>query len=521
MRRLIFYILFLVAGTVNSQTIQPLDADTLSFYNETQFRDFLRYYGLKDYDIISASLTSDCSTQPSDLSTYPAEGSDDYLHEEIFEGKQCVYILDHIITRKLWTILLPTLGDPDADLCSVRIWITNLSTGQVVMFDDVFNWLDENGKNIFNLNKKMYFLYGFNAGQRQFKSSQIQLTTGYDFTFPDLYPETHDIIRLRFDGISMYTTSVFYADDDEDGYGDPNDSLKLFIAPPGYVNNHNDCNDANSNIHPGAAEFCNAADDDCDGLFDEGVTESITISAGGPVTFCQGGNVVLTANYSGTSVQWKRNGVNIPGATSASYTAAQKGNYTCTTSSTCGSALSGTITVNVNKLPAAGITAGGPTSFCPGGNVLLTETAVAGCTYQWYRGAALIPGAVSISYSASATGIYRCRVTKTATGCFKNSNSIAVSASCKESEKNITEEIIIYPNPATDAVHINGSILNQAERVTLKLYNSAGILVYADDMNVYASHSDIRISLHDLSSGMYELIINADGAIRTTHLIKQ
>ncbi|MBK9457386.1 MAG: hypothetical protein IPO24_18265 [Bacteroidetes bacterium] len=42
-----------------------------------------------------------------------------------------------------------------------------------------------------------------------------------------------------------------------------------------------------------------------------GITETIAISAGGPTTFCQGGNVLLTATYSGATVQWKKNGTNI------------------------------------------------------------------------------------------------------------------------------------------------------------------------------------------------------------------
>ena len=40
----------------------------------------------------------------------------------------------------------------------------------------------------------------------------------------------------------------------------------------GYSVAQGDCNDNNAAIHPGAIEVCNAVDDDCDGLIDEGVT---------------------------------------------------------------------------------------------------------------------------------------------------------------------------------------------------------------------------------------------------------
>lgn len=71
-------------------------------------------------------------------------------------------------------------------------------------------------------------------------------------------------------------------------------------------------------------EICNTFDDDCNGLIDDAITETIIISAAGATTFCQGGSVILNATYSGISVQWKRNGNIIPGATAPAYTVMQK-----------------------------------------------------------------------------------------------------------------------------------------------------------------------------------------------------
>lgn len=55
-----------------------------------------------------------------------------------------------------------------------------------------------------------------------------------------------------------------------------------------------------------SSELCNLIDDDCDGAIDDGIAEAVTISAGGVTTFCQGGSVVLSATYTGTSVQWQK-----------------------------------------------------------------------------------------------------------------------------------------------------------------------------------------------------------------------
>jgi Tol biopolymer transport system component/DNA/RNA endonuclease G (NUC1)/methionine-rich copper-binding protein CopC len=65
-------------------------------------------------------------------------------------------------------------------------------------------------------------------------------------------------------------TTTFYRDADGDGYGNAGSTTQACSPPPGYVANNADCNDANSAVHPGAAEVCNGIDDDCDGFVDEG-----------------------------------------------------------------------------------------------------------------------------------------------------------------------------------------------------------------------------------------------------------
>ncbi|MBI1770297.1 MAG: SprB repeat-containing protein, partial [Bacteroidetes bacterium] len=99
-----------------------------------------------------------------------------------------------------------------------------------------------------------------------------------------------------------------------------------------------------------------------------------TISAGGPTTFCSGGNVTLTCSAA-NSYSWSN------GATTQSITISTSGTYTVT--ATDGSGCPGTksqiVTVNANPSPT--ITAGGPTTFCSGGNVTLTSNAFS--SYLW------------------------------------------------------------------------------------------------------------------------------------------
>ncbi|MAA80286.1 MAG: hypothetical protein CL916_13610 [Deltaproteobacteria bacterium] len=66
-----------------------------------------------------------------------------------------------------------------------------------------------------------------------------------------------------------YGTQIFFADTDEDGFGDPLSPTAACSLPTGHSQNDNDCDDTNSNTYWGADETCDGADNDCDGTIDE------------------------------------------------------------------------------------------------------------------------------------------------------------------------------------------------------------------------------------------------------------
>ena len=96
-------------------------------------------------------------------------------------------------------------------------------------------------------------------------------------TYPGA-PETCDGVDDDCDGVidnDPVDPSVWYADDDADGYGGLNATMAC-EAPLGTVSSSDDCNDADATVFPGATEYCNGVDDDCDGTVDDGAVDKTT-----------------------------------------------------------------------------------------------------------------------------------------------------------------------------------------------------------------------------------------------------
>jgi len=83
-------------------------------------------------------------------------------------------------------------------------------------------------------------------------------------------PEICDGKDNNCDGqIDEAVQTTYYADTDNDGYGDANNSIESCVQPAGYVINSGDCDDDNASINPGATEICDGIDNDCNGIADD------------------------------------------------------------------------------------------------------------------------------------------------------------------------------------------------------------------------------------------------------------
>jgi hypothetical protein len=174
----------------------------------------------------------------------------------------------------------------------------------------------------------------------------------------------------------------------------------------------------------------------CGTITSNGITVTVTnaptatITAGGPTTFCTPGSVTLTANTgTGFTYQWKRDNVNIAGASLSTYAAASAGAYVCVITSACGSATSNVIAVTtLAGAPTATINPAGPTSFCNPGSVSLVGNTGTGLTYQWKANGTSISGATSSSYLATTAGSYTCVISNTCGSTTSNAVVVTVTS---------------------------------------------------------------------------------------------
>ena len=101
-------------------------------------------------------------------------------------------------------------------------------------------------------------------------SSDCDDTDSNTYPGADEYCDGHDDdCDGDIDEVSSIDVSTWYADSDSDSFGDATASDIDCYQPTGYVLDSTDCDDSDSATYPGAEEYCDGHDDDCDGDIDE------------------------------------------------------------------------------------------------------------------------------------------------------------------------------------------------------------------------------------------------------------
>ena len=167
------------------------------------------------------------------------------------------------------------------------------------------------------------------------------------------------------------------------------------------------------------------------------------LSASGPVTFCEGHNVVLFTNTS-ASYAWLKDGVLIQSAANTSYTATQTGSYQVINTNAQGCKdTSDPIKVIVNPLPNKPV-------ITENGNVLSTN---AGYKYQWFFESNILKDSTQNKITVNQQGNYTVKITDTF-GCSNLSEPYYFKLFGVE-KPDSKLLINIYPNPAEDVLFVD------------------------------------------------------------------
>lgn len=153
----------------------------------------------------------------------------------------------------------------------------------------------------------------------------------------------------------------------------------------------------------------------------------VTITAGGAVSFCLGGSVLLTAPSLplGQQLQWQKDNSDIPGATRQTYNVTAAGRYRIKITNEFGcSTTSNEIEITVNMPPVAVVLPSQPAKLCPGDT--LTLTATLGNKYQWLKDNSPLTGETGQMYKVTAPGLYRVVVIDDHS-CFDTSTAVTIT----------------------------------------------------------------------------------------------
>lgn len=145
----------------------------------------------------------------------------------------------------------------------------------------------------------------------------------------------------------------------------------------------------------------------------------INISSQGPIFFCSGDSIKLTAPFINSyTYTWFHNSSPIPSSADTSHYATESGLYKVFVTDTLGcSNFSNILTVDALPLPTATINTSDSTAFCPGDSLIIFINTDTTNTYRWYKNNNLMLGCDNQPLTVYDSAFFHAVVTDTA-GCY-------------------------------------------------------------------------------------------------------
>ena len=127
-------------------------------------------------------------------------------------------------------------------------------------------------------------------------------------------------------------------------------------------------------------------------------------------------------------------------------------------------------------------------------------------SYQWYLSGSPIIGATSQFYTANQPGFYSVFVTDNSNGCSTGSSpTYAACSGVGIEEIDLSDALIIYPNPSNGVFSIKSAAIFHEEKVKVNIINAFGQLIYST--NITPQNGEINITFDKLepAKGTYTI----------------
>jgi len=247
---------------------------------------------------------------------------------------------------------------------------------------------------------------------------------------------------------------------------------------------------------------------------------SQSISPSGPVSFCGSGTLTVINVVGMPTFQWQKNGFDIPGATTISYTVTTSGDYTVVLDATPPPL--GPVTVTINPLPTASFTFS-PNNVCANTPIQFTNNSNGtGLTYSWDFGdpssggnntsTAINP--VHAFIGSAGTGTQTFTVTLTATsnnGCSNTTTSTVTIGQRPGTELNGTGATIINGMPYFKICSISSSSTFTFINISSTAPNTNYRIIWGDASPDF-NQATFTTTTHTYNVGTYTLLFIVSGS---------